>query len=128
MEIKEVIIHGRKDFCLYLKTYTVEYSSIDLDNINTKKFYKNAYTEYGNKRFYDYVRFPFKARFIKIYPITWDPYLGLRACILIDSQQNDKIKFNPVPDNFFYYVAKKIINKCDLKKCKTCFERDYKCT
>jgi hypothetical protein len=127
MEIKGIIIQGRKNFYSFLKTYTVEYSSNDKDYIDTKKTYKGTESNYGEKRFYDYVPSPFKARYIKIYPKTWEPYLAVRVGILVDSKDCYERNCIPVQNNFFYNAQKGIIEKCDLNMCETCIEREDKC-
>jgi len=147
MDIKGIIIQGRKDFNSFLKTYEVEYSTNDNYYIDTKKTYKGAEPHYGEKRFYDYVPFPFKARYIKIYPKTWKTYLGIRVGILRDKcyslapfpghyVDNSTSLITPIRSNryriprhqinTFYNAQRGIMEKCD-PMCKTCIERADKC-
>jgi len=127
MDIKGIIIQGRKDFNSFLKTYEVEYSTNDNYYIDTKKTYKGAEPHYGEKRFYDYVPFPFKARYIKIYPKTWKTYLGIRVGILVNSESTtDRNSCIPVQNNFVYNNQKGIIEKCN-PMCESCIERADKC-
>jgi len=121
MQILGVIVQGRKDFNSFIKTFTVEYSLDDIKYIDTLKIYNGVTkSQYGSELFYDYVPKAFKAKFIKIYPKTWEPYFALRSGVLIDTGEPTKTNCISLQNNFFYDNINKIIMPCSADSSIDC--------
>jgi len=88
----------------------VEYSSDNTNLIDIQKTYIGVTnSNYGNIRFYDYISFHIKARYIRLFPKTWNEHGSLRVGILIDSEENIKTNCLPLQKDVFYDKVKKII-------------------
>jgi len=67
-----IILQGRADWNQNVITYKVEYSSDNINFIDTGKIYSGVTDpNYRSVRFYDYIPFIIKVRYIRVFPQSW---------------------------------------------------------
>ena len=123
-KITGIAIKGRKDYLQWVKTFKVQYKGtsetwVDVDG--GKIYTGNTDKDTQVNAFFDT---PVDARYIRIYPQTWNSHMSMRADIFVKSVDPDTIAkleevMDVVPADFseisdFHW--RKIIPACELTK------------